>query len=135
MHIETLSYMFHWLPFEMKKELSSRIPDPQPRPKPQKTRVPAGDAKVGMNRADGRAFGWDNEFEGYMVNVPEFEIDVYKVSNGEFMEFVEAGGYEESSFWNQADWKWIHSKGIRHPQFWVKRGDEWGYRAMFAEIP
>jgi gamma-glutamyl hercynylcysteine S-oxide synthase len=140
MHLETLSYMFHWLAVEMKKPLSGPdrpdVPAPRdPRPTQRKIRVPHGKVKLGMNRADTTAFGWDNEFERHIVNVPEFEIDVYKVTNGEFMMFVEAGGYQQSSFWNEGDWKWIHSEGIRHPKFWVKRQNEWWYRAMFGEIP
>ena len=51
------------------------------------------------------------------------------------MEFVESGGYDESALWNQTDWQWIRSQGIRHPKFWVKRQNEWFYRAMFGEIP
>jgi ergothioneine biosynthesis protein EgtB len=135
MHIETLSYMFHWLPFETKKQLSRPVADLQPRPGPGKARVPAGDAQLGMNRANGGAFGWDNEYEAHIVHVPGFEIDVYKVSNGEFMEFVESGGYDESALWKETDWQWIRSQGIRHPKFWVKRQNEWLYRAMFGEIP
>jgi len=135
MHLETLSYKFHWLPREMKKELSPPVADFQPRPAQEKIRVPAGEAKVGIHRSDRSTFGWDNEYEGHIVNVSEFQIDVYKVSNGDFLEFVEAGAYEEPSFWIEADWKWINSHGVRHPKFWVKRQNAWWYRAMFGEIP
>jgi ergothioneine biosynthesis protein EgtB len=135
MHLETLSYMFHWLPYEMKKDLSQRAVDFQRRPTQGKTRVPAGEVKIGMNRSDDSMFGWDNEFEGHLVNVSEFQIDVYKVSNGAFLEFVKAGGYEEASLWKEADWKWISSYDIRYPKFWVKRQNVWWYRGMFGEIP
>ena len=135
MHLETLSYMLHWLPLEMKQGLSRPVPDSQPRPASRPTRVPAGQARLGGYRDDGSTFGWDNEFEGHFVNVPEFEIDVYKVSNGEFLEFLRAGGYEERSLWSEDGWSWIHASDIRHPKFWLKRGTEWWYRAMFGEIP
>jgi ergothioneine biosynthesis protein EgtB len=135
MHLETLSYMFHWLPYEMKTGLSRPVTDFQRQAIAGKIRVPAGEAKLGINRADGSEFGWDNEFESHIVDVPEFEIDVYKVSNGEFLKFVEAGAYEERSHWKEADWEWISSEGIRHPKFWVKRRNGWWYRAMFDEIP
>jgi ergothioneine biosynthesis protein EgtB len=135
MHLETLSCMFHWLPYEMKKQMSPPVADFQPRPAQEKTRVPAGEAKLGIHRSDHSTFGWDNEYEGHIVNVSEFQIDVYKVSNGDFLEFVEAGAYEEPSLWTEADWKWINSHGVRHPKFWVKRQHVWWYRAMFGEIP
>ena len=90
--------------------------------------------KVGINR-NSSTFGWDNEFEGHIVHVPEFEIDAYKVTNAEYLEFVRSGGYEEASCWSKTDWEWITSNGIRHPKFWVKRGERWLYRAMFGEVP
>lgn len=45
-------------------------------------------------RRDGR-FGWDNEFEAHAVDVPAFGIGSFKVTNGEFLDFVRSGGYEE----------------------------------------
>jgi gamma-glutamyl hercynylcysteine S-oxide synthase len=133
MHLETLSYMLHWLPFETKHEVRSPILDSDPQPTQRKTRVPAGKAVLGAHR--GNVFGWDNEFEGHAVDVPEFEIDVYKVSNGDFLQFVEEGGYEQPSLWTADDFSWVNSEGIRHPRFWRKGTDRWFYRAMFAEIP
>jgi len=135
MHLETLSYMLHWLPLEMKQVSNRPVPDSQPAPAPRQTRVPAGQARLGAYRQDGSTFGWDNEFEGHSVDVPEFEIDVYKVSNGEFLEFLRAGGYEERSLWSEDAWNWICASGTRHPKFWLKLGTEWWYRAMFGEIP
>src|SRR5207237_7131458 len=78
MHLEALSYMLHWLPFEMKQGFNRPVPDFQARPERRQTRVPAGQASLGAYRDGGSNFGWDNEFEGHSVNVPEFEIDVYK---------------------------------------------------------
>ena len=43
-------------------------------------------------------FGWDNEFSAITVDVPAFNIDSLPVTNGEFLEFVESGNYDES-FW------------------------------------
>src|SRR5262249_41156956 len=90
---------------------------------------------IGLNRIDSSAFGWDNEFQPHVVDVPEFEIDAYKVSNGDFMEFVEARAYEEASLWSEDGWKWVTEHGIGHPKFWTKRGNVWWYHAMFGEIP
>ena len=47
-------------------------------------------------------FGWDNEFEEHRVAVPEFQIDAYKVTNGEFLKFMSSGGYQERSLWEDA---------------------------------
>jgi formylglycine-generating enzyme required for sulfatase activity len=134
MHIETLWYMLHWLPLEMKQQPQTPIPDFQPQPSSRQSRVPRGEARLGTSRNDESGFGWDNEYEEHVVDVPGFEIDVYKVRNAEFLKFVEAGGYRQRSLWTDDGWKWISSQDIRHPKFWVSRAEAWRYRAMFGEI-
>src|SRR5262245_58619467 len=92
MHAETLAYMLHQLPYDRKIS-----PSPQPHTTsapltPGMIQIPAGTATLGLSRASGE-FGWDNEFEEHTVEVPEFSIDRFKVTNGEFLEFLNAGGY------------------------------------------
>jgi iron(II)-dependent oxidoreductase len=96
--------------------------------------VPAGTATLGLPRAPG-VFGWDNEFEIHMVEVPAFAIDEYKVTNGEFLKFLREGGYDTRSLWADSDWEWKEKEGIRHPCFWVPCNGSWNYRTMFAEVP
>jgi formylglycine-generating enzyme required for sulfatase activity len=86
-------------------------------------------------RRDAGWFGWDNEFDEHQVDVPGFSIDVHKVTNADYLEFVRAGGYEEQSLWRAPAWEWIHKSGIRHAPFWKPHNDEFRLRAMFAETP
>ena len=138
MHAETLAYMFHQLPIDRKiappgypplaalqtgTPVASRMLD-----------IPAGTATLGIPRV-GELFGWDNEFEGHSEQVPAFAIDVYKVTNGDFFQFVRAGGYRDRHLWSDADWAWIKEQSIGHPRFWLERQGEWFYRAMFEEVP
>jgi iron(II)-dependent oxidoreductase len=133
MHLETLAYMFHQLPFAAKvKQPASIAQTPFP-VFPSMVRVPAGSARLGLSRNAG-IFGWDNEFEAHTVQVPEFKIDKYMVTNAQFLEFMNSGGYETSSFWREEDWKWKSENAIGHPVFWRKAGSEWLYRTMFDEI-
>ena len=53
--------------------------------------VPAGEITLGLSSRSGK-FGWDNEFEARVVEVPGFEIDRYQVTNGQFLEFIVARG-------------------------------------------
>lgn len=134
MHAETLSYILHQLPFDRKRREGSRGAL-QHRPyTPESIEIPAGDATPGLCR-NSPDFGWDNEFDEHVVRVPEFAIDRYKVTNGQFLRFLSEGGYGERSFWAPADWEWRTAHDISHPVFWVRRGDAWGYRSMFDEIP
>ncbi len=56
------------------------------------------------------------------------------ITNAQFLEFVNAGGYEKQIFWSENDWKWIKANGIDHPVFWKKAGGGWLYRGMFEEF-
>jgi iron(II)-dependent oxidoreductase len=133
MHLETLAYMLHQLP------PSKKIPqsDPQGKPPPPvvstTVRIPAGPVSLGQSRSAG-TFGWDNEFELYETYVPEFSIDQYMVTNGEFLEFAQAGGYDRRERWSDDDWSWRGERGIRHPVFWKRGEDRWSYRTMFGEV-
>jgi ergothioneine biosynthesis protein EgtB len=135
MHAETFAYMLHQLPLESKLRQRQTAPPATPPAAPEMTKIPAGVATLGKARSDGDTFGWDNEFETQEVAVPEFAIDVYNVTNRQFLEFMRAGGYEDRRFWTDSDWEWKPGRGIEHPLFWALRGDRWFYYAMFEEIP
>jgi gamma-glutamyl hercynylcysteine S-oxide synthase len=138
MHAETLSYMLHQLPLDTKvrpraqQAVSPNLGGP---PVAHRTvNVPAGVVTLGLVRGD-KDFGWDNEYESHTMAVPAFEIDRYKVTNRQYLEFMAAGGYETRFFWNDEDWNWKTAAGISHPLFWKKDGDRWFYLTMFDEVP
>lgn len=111
MHVETLAYMLHQMPYDAKSGPAPQVERSQSGTR-EAVRVPAGVATLGRRRGGG--FGWDNEFERHEVRVPAFEVDRCKVSNEEWVRFVAAGGPA--------------------PPFWVRRDREWRLRAGFAEI-
>jgi ergothioneine biosynthesis protein EgtB len=133
MHLETLAYMFHQLPLAAKiNQPASMIQTPFLF-SASMIHIPAGSVTLGLSR-NGVSFGWDNEFESHTVEVPEFKIDKCMVTNGQFLEFMNSGGYETPSFWREEDWKWKSKNAIGHPVFWRKAGQEWQYRTMFEDI-
>jgi formylglycine-generating enzyme required for sulfatase activity len=134
MHVETLAYLVHGLPHWMKKVHAGPVTTAMEAPVPSQVMIPAGIATLGLERSS-ETFGWDNEYDAHEVHVPSFAMDVYNVSNSEYLEFVHAGGYDERSFWSASSWEWIKSAGIRHPKFWIPNGTGWRTRSMFADIP
>jgi len=138
MHTETLSYMLHQLPLNTKvRPRGPQAVSPNLMGPPVAHRminVPAGVVTLGLAR-DAKDFGWDNEYESQTVEVPPFEIDQYKVTNRQYIEFMAARGYETRSFWNENDWNWKTKGGISHPLFWKKDDDRtWLCRTMFDEV-
>ncbi|MGI4813052.1 MAG: SUMF1/EgtB/PvdO family nonheme iron enzyme [Janthinobacterium lividum] len=151
MHAETLSYLMHQLPLHFKQRpdgepavAASAAAAPAARQRPvlqaAAVEVPAGIAQLGIARD--RGFGWDNELcddTPHAVEVPAFTMDRHMVSNGDFAEFVAAGGYQQPTFWTPADWTWIQTADIRHPAFWQAKaagepGGGWQIKTMFDLI-
>lgn len=135
MHLETLAYMLHQLPLDRKiPQADPAAPSAPPVGASQMICIPAGTITLGLT-SDSETFGWDNEFAAHTVDVNEFEIDRHKVTNQQFLEFIEAGGYETRSLWRDDDWTWKTRQGISHPAFWMRDDDQWLYRTMFNELP
>jgi ergothioneine biosynthesis protein EgtB len=132
MHAETLAYMLHQLPLGRKMSESQAPLSTAETVQQAAVEIPAGTATLGLERE--AAFGWDNEFNAHRVEVPAFAIDRYKVTNGAFLRFVEAGGCNNRRLWSDADWQWKEAAGIAHPVFWKRAGAEWRLRTMFDEI-
>ncbi len=135
MHAETLAYMLHQLPFEQKRSGPHAAVPPNGPVRAARVEIPAGRATLGMPRDEMASFGWDNEFEATAVDVPAFAIDRYKVTNGQYLRFLDAGGYQERSLWTADAWDWKTREGIAHPLFWSRADAGWRYRRMFDEIP
>jgi formylglycine-generating enzyme required for sulfatase activity len=57
------------------------------------------------------------------------------VSNRDYLQFVDAGGYASAEFWSQEAWAWREAEHIEHPLFWTRRDDRWFWRGMFEEVP
>lgn len=132
MHAETLEYMFHQLPYDSKRNDVATPPLAAPPVTPEMVQIPAGLAILGLPRQPYR-FGWDNEFESHTVMVPSFKIDKYKVTNGQFLMFIDDNGYQRRELWSDEDWEWKTKAEISHPVFWVSSAAGFRYRGMFAE--
>jgi ergothioneine biosynthesis protein EgtB len=138
MHQETLAYIWHQVPYACKRKPAgyrTETPtDYAPEESVAHARIRAGIATLGTDLHESE-FAWDNEYPVHEVHVPAFGIDAYKVTNGQFMEFVRAGGYQAPQWWRSEDWAWIESAGITHPAFWERDGDRWFWRGMFERVP
>jgi ergothioneine biosynthesis protein EgtB len=135
MHQETLLYMWHRLPHDAKRAPAGYGVRTTPGTTPQgDVQVPGGVARLGESR-DAMAFGWDNERPAFDVDVPAFRIQRLNVTNGDFLAFVEAGGYEDARWWTAEDRAWLQAEGQAHPIFWERRGSAWYWRGMFECLP
>lgn len=89
--------------------------------------IPAGVLSLGSTRDDGWVF--DNEKWAHEVDVPSFAIARRTVTNAEFLDFVEDGGYRRRELWSDAGWRWREEAGRSHPVYW-RRSDSWQHRVF-----
>jgi ergothioneine biosynthesis protein EgtB len=133
MHAETLSYLLHQMPFDQKRAAGAYATPAPHVVAPETVSIGAGKTTLGASSSSG-AFGWDNEFEAHVVDVPAFVIDKYKVTNQQFLAFVDDGGYRRRDLWCDADWNWKEANAVQHPAFWLLQDGQWRWRSMFSAI-
>jgi len=69
------------------------------------------------------------------VNVEEFQVSKFLVSNGEFLDFVAANGYGVSRWWDAEGLKYLQIRNAKCPPFWVLQEDgSYKYRSLTHEI-
>jgi len=136
MHAETLCYLLQ------RTDVKFKRPGPPPELRAvndaaaarAEVTVPRGRAVLGLARDTAPHIGWDNEYERYAVEVPAFTMSRLPVSNGDWLGFIEAGGYRKRTLWDDAAWTWLARDGIAQPAFWRQRDGAWWWRAMFGEV-
>jgi ergothioneine biosynthesis protein EgtB len=70
------------------------------------------------------AFVFDNEKGKHKVYLNAFEIRSELISNGEYLDFMEDGGYENARLWTAEGWDWIRSNKITAPLYWLKNSED-----------
>lgn len=90
----------------------------------------------------GSDFHFDNEEGHHKVFLHKYQIESGLVTNGEFIEFINAGGYENHMLWLSEAWDWVNENKISAPRYWKHEdGGEWwhytlgGYEKIHPEDP
>ena len=105
-------------------------------PAPQNTLIEVSGDTVRRNKTkQSDLYGWDNEYGLEHKEVPAFKASQYLVSNGEFLAFVNDGGYSESRWWLDEGKAWRDYTQAEHPTFWRKTDTGFVYRTLLSEIP
>jgi ergothioneine biosynthesis protein EgtB len=73
----------------------------------------------------GRGFSYDNEGPRHRALVPAFALATRPVTNGEFIEFIGAGGYRKPEFWLSLGWMTVNEQRWEAPLYWERRDGAW----------
>ena len=74
---------------------------------------------------DGTGFAFDCEGPRHKAYLEPYRLASRPATNGELLDFVEDGGYQEFSHWLSQGWATVQAEGWRHPMYWRERDGEW----------
>ncbi|MCX2741852.1 ergothioneine biosynthesis protein EgtB [Pontibacter anaerobius] len=84
--------------------------------------VPGGKYKIGYQ---GDGFCFDNELGVHEVLIEDFEVMNRLVTNGEYLEFMQDGGYGDFRHWLDEGFALVNQNKLEAPLYWVRQHDEW----------
>lgn len=124
-HLETSSVLIRELPVEYVRKPEAwpnSVPGNKITPS-QNTMIMMPETVVSLGKPDNfPSFGWDNEYGIETRKVRRFSASKQLISNGEFHQFVKAGGYADEQYWSHEGWKWRRFRNVKWPTFWVQNG-------------
>ncbi len=83
---------------------------------------PGGQTDIGFAET---GFAFDNETPQHQVLTQAFKLANRLTTNGEYLAFIEAGGYTQSQLWLSDGWALINRESWKAPLYWVKQAKQW----------
>lgn len=84
--------------------------------------IPEGIYEIGFQGVD---FCFDNELGRHKVFLHPFSINTSLVSNAEYLEFINSGGYKDFKYWHLEGWEWVKQNQITAPLYWYNIDGQW----------
>lgn len=75
-------------------------------------------------------FHYDNEVGRHKVYLQDYQIANRLVTNGEYLKFINAGGYQDFNFWHAESWDWVKTEQITHPLYWHNIDGKWHHYTL-----
>ena len=85
---------------------------------------PEGVAEIGYA---GDGFCFDNELGRHKVYLQTHTIAQNAVTNREYLDFIEAGGYHDFRYWHAEGWDWVRQHKVEAPLYWYHLEEQWMY--------
>ncbi len=122
MHTEAFTYTRQTLEYAPPRFMEITAAPVKPRTSPSdEVEIPGG--RFNLGACAEAPFAFDNEHIAHPVDVSPFALDRDAVSQGDFLRFLDAGGYENREWWSDAGWAWRKAEDVLHPLYWRKEDD------------
>lgn len=82
----------------------------------------------------GAGFCFDNETPRHRTWLDAFQIASHPVTHGDFIEFIDDGGYRRPELWLSAGWEAVIARGWQAPQYWERREGRWFAFTLHGEV-
>lgn len=94
--------------------------------------MPGGIYEIGY---EGDGFCFDNELKRHKVFLQNYKISRQLVTNKEYLEFINDGGYTNFKYWHSEGWEWVKANGVKSPLYWHFIDDEWHNYTLKGLMP
>jgi ergothioneine biosynthesis protein EgtB len=103
-------------------------------PQVQWMNIPGGLVSIGVPKTD-QAFAYDNERDAHQYYLESFMLSSHLVTNDDYLEFMEDGGYENPLLWLSDGWDTKVKEGWSAPLYWERRENEWWHMTLGGMQP
>lgn len=80
----------------------------------------------------GKGFCFDNELPRHRQFVEDFALASRLVTNGEYLAFIESGGYKEPALWLSEGWDWVQANRLAQPIYWKHEDGAWREFSLYG---
>jgi ergothioneine biosynthesis protein EgtB len=78
----------------------------------------------------GTEFAFDNESPRHQVYLQDYQLGNRLVTNGEYLEFIQAGGYQDPQYWLAEGWMTVQTQQWQSPLYWENANDQWSMMTL-----
>ena len=128
MHQEAFCYMRQTLGYPQPSWLGAPPPSAVHPAADGDVVIPGGRVEIGASRDE--PFVFDNEKWAHAIDLEPFAIARTAVTQAQFAEFVEDGGYQRPELWSDRGWRWRQASGAESPVYWRRADDTWQRRVF-----
>lgn len=124
-HQELLVYdLQHLLAEQYKPVLKNEKPKPIEVEK-KSVQIKGGIYEMGYGGED---YCYDIELPEHKVYLNDYKIDAFPITNQDYLEFIEIGGYETYKYWLSDGWEKVKKNNWKAPMYWEQKDGEWFVR-------
>ncbi len=136
-HLETSSVLIRQMPLQRVRSMDfwNICEDSGTAPQNELLPVKGKEIVLGKDYSD-PLYGWDNEYGKKSYYVQDFQASRFLVSNAEYRQFIDAGGYNAQEYWTPEGWAWKSYEKAKHPRFWaIGEEGEYFLRTIASLVP